>query len=736
MAAKSPWAEMGLKDQEYEQIVKMMDREPNEVELGLFAVMWSEHCGYKHSRPVLKTFPTEGKQVLQGPGENAGIVDIGDGWAVAMKIESHNHPSAIEPYQGAATGVGGIIRDVFTMGARPIALLNSLRFGPLTESHQRHLFGGVVGGIGGYGNCIGIPTVGGEVQFAPSYAGNPLVNAMCAGLVRHDDIVRGTASGVGNPVMIVGARTGRDGIHGATFASEELGEESQERRPAVQVGDPFMEKLLMEACLELIGTDYVVGIQDLGAAGLTSSASETASRGGGGIDIDTVKVPRREEGMTPYEVMLSESQERMLVIVKAGYEKEVTEVFTRYGLMAVAIGKVTDDGMLRVREGNTVVAEVPVAALTTQVPTYYPESRVPEYLKETASWQASSLPEMTDYADMLKKILGSPNIASKEWVYRQYDHTILTSTVIHPGADAALVRIKGTQRAIALTTDCNGRYCYLDPYTGGALAVAEAARNIAVTGARPLAITDCLNFGSPENPEIFYQFTRCVDGISDACRTLETPVISGNVSFYNETDQGAVYPTPVIGMIGVLEDIEKRCTMGWKEAGDAIVLLGVTREELGGSEYTAVATGKALGQPPHLDLDAEKRLIDCCLDLTGHGILHSAHDVSDGGLAVAIAECCFAGNSSANGAAISLNADFREDALLFGESQGRILVSVPSEKINHLEQTAERFQIPFSVIGKVVKDTVTIAVNQQTRIQESTAALRTVWQGAIECMMQ
>ena len=736
MTVKPRWAEMGLKEQEYAQILTHMGREPNELELGLFAVMWSEHCGYKHSRPVLKTFPTEGPHVLQGPGENAGIVDIGDGWAVAMKIESHNHPSAIEPYQGAATGVGGIIRDVFTMGARPVALLNSLRFGSLADSHQRHLFSGVVSGIGGYGNCIGIPTVGGEIQFADPYAGNPLVNAMCAGLVRHEDIVRGTASGVGNPVMVVGARTGRDGIHGATFASEELGEDSDEKRPAVQVGDPFMEKLLMEACLELIGTDYVVGIQDLGAAGLTSSASETASRGGGGIDIDTAKVPRREAGMTPYEVMLSESQERMLVIVKQGCEEKVQDVFHRYGLTAIVIGQVTDDGIMRIRDEGSVVAEVPVDALTTMVPTYHPPQVRPAYLDRTCAWNQDALPLPDDWNGAIKKLLASPNIASREWVYRQYDHTILTNTVIHPGGDAALVRIKGTRRAIALTTDCNGRYCYLDPYIGGGLAVAEAARNIAATGARPLAVTDCLNFGSPENPEIFYQFTQSAAGMSDACRALGTPVISGNVSFYNETQQGAVYPTPVVGMVGVLDDIDKRCTIGWKQMGDVIVQLGDSADGLGGSEYATLAMGEALGQPPALDLPAEKKLIDCCLDLIHGGIIRSAHDISDGGLAVALAECCFFGAEGATGAVMELTENIRPDALLFGEAQARMIVSLDPQNLKKLEEAAAKHGVPIRIIGTVAPDALTVSVQGELLIQEKTSALQAVWQEAIPCIMK
>ncbi|MGI5839666.1 MAG: phosphoribosylformylglycinamidine synthase subunit PurL [bacterium] len=735
MAKQERWAEMGLNRSEYERILSSLGREPNDVELGIFAVMWSEHCSYKTSRPVLKLFPTEGARVLQGPGENAGIVDIGDGQAVVMKIESHNHPSAIEPYQGAATGVGGIVRDIFTMGARPVALLDSLRFGNPDDYQVRRLVGGVVSGIGGYGNCIGVPTVGGETFFADTYAGNPLVNAMGVGLIESKAIVRGKAVGEGNPVMLVGARTGRDGIHGATFASEELSEETAERRPAVQAGDPFLEKLLMEACLELIGTDAVIGIQDLGAAGLTSSCSETAGRGGSGMDIDVALVPRREEGMTPYEVMLSESQERMLVIVQKGCEGETRQIFTKYDLLAVQIGTVTGDGILRVRDNGTVVAEVPVKALTEEAPTYYPEYREAEDAKERRTFDAARLPEPADYGIALARLLASPNIADKEWIYRQYDSTIMTDTVLHPGGDAAVLRIKGTPKGIALTTDCNGRFCYLDPYTGGGLAVAEAARNLACVGARPLAVTDCLNFGSPAKPEIFWQFRRAVEGMSDACRTLDTPVISGNVSFYNETNGEAIYPTPIVGMIGLLPDLDKRCSLDFKASGDVIILLGATKAEIGGSEYMATIHGRVAGIPPVLDLAAERNLIECLLAAADNGLLRSAHDCAEGGLAVAVAECCFAAAPAAKGAEVDINSELRRDFLLFGETAARAVISVAGTDLNELLSLAAAHQVPAAVIGRVSAGKLIFRVNGEICIDTATGEMEKAWREAIECLM-
>lgn len=579
------YQQMGLSDEEFAMIEKILGRTPNYTETGLFSVMWSEHCSYKNSKPVLKKFPTTGEKVLQGPGEGAGIVDIGDGQAVVFKIESHNHPSAIEPYQGAATGVGGIIRDVFSMGARPIALLNSLRFGELDSARVRYLFKEVVAGIAGYGNCIGIPTVGGEVQFDPCYEGNPLVNAMCVGLIDHKDIKKGQAHGLGNTVMYVGAKTGRDGIHGATFASEELTEQSDEKRPAVQVGDPFMEKLLLEACLELVQSDALVGIQDMGAAGLASSSSEMASKAGMGIELNLDLVPQRETGMTAYEMMLSESQERMLIVVKKGREQEIKDLFAKYDLECVAIGKVTDDKQFRLLHKGEVVADIPVDALAEDAPVYHKPSKEPAYFAEFQAMD-HEVPQVDNLKETLLQLLSQPTIASKEWVYEQYDYMVRTNTVVSPGSDAAVTRIRGTRKALAMTTDCNARYVYLDPETGGKIAVAEAARNIICSGAEPLAITDNLNFGNPEKPEVFWQIEKAADGISEACRVLETPVIGGNVSLYNETSGTAIYPTPVIGMVGLITDLDHITTQHFKNAGDLIYLVGETKGEFGGSELT------------------------------------------------------------------------------------------------------------------------------------------------------
>lgn len=708
MADREAWKEMGLTEQEYNEIKKALGREPNYVELGMFGVMWSEHCSYKNSKPVLKRFPTDGERVLQGPGENAGIVDIGDNLAVVMKIESHNHPSAIEPYQGAATGVGGIIRDIFTMGARPVALLNSLRFGELDSPRVKYLFGGVVSGIAGYGNCVGIPTIGGEVYFARSYAGNPLVNAMCVGIVQHDRIVKGKACGVGNSVMLVGSTTGRDGIHGASFASEELSEDSEEKRPAVQVGDPFMEKLLLEACLELLQTGAVVGIQDLGAAGLTSSSCETAARAGTGIELDVALVPRREEGMTPYEVMLSESQERMLVIVERGREKEVQEIFRKWDLNAVNIGRVTGDGMLRVLENGVKVAEVPALLLAEGAPVVKRPSQEPAYLKEANKLDPAELPVPSDFNDVLKELLASPNICSREWVYSQYDHMVRTDTIVLPGSDAAVLRIKGTGKAIALTADCNGRYCYLDPFEGGKAAVAEAARNLVCSGAKPLAVTDCLNFGNPEKPGIYWQFEKCIDGMSEACRALNTPVISGNVSFYNETKGSAVYPTPVVGMVGLIENIDRVTTQGFKNTGDLIVLIGQNGDDIGGSEYLKVRFGLEKGIPPRVDLEMEKKVQETCLECISLGIINSAHDTSEGGLAVALAESCISGKK---GARVELEGEgLRDDVLLFGETQSRVIVSLAKENLHMLEKIAGDRQAPVKVIGWVTDEDFVIDV--------------------------
>ena len=726
------WREMGLSDQEYELVKEILGREPNEVELGMFAVMWSEHCSYKISKNVLRSFPTEGPRVIQGPGENAGVVDIGDGQAVVFKIESHNHPSAIEPYQGAATGVGGIVRDIFTMGARPIALLDSLRFGSLQSKKSRYLFSGVVSGIAGYGNCIGIPTVGGETYFHPSYEDNCLVNVMCIGLLDQKDLAKGVAAGPGNPVMVVGAKTGRDGIHGATFASEELNESSEERRPAVQVGDPFMEKLLLEACLELIKTGYVVGMQDMGAAGLTSSSVEMASRAGTGIEMDVALVPQREEGMTPYEILLSESQERMLVVPRQGKEKEVQEIFAKWGLEAVVIGKVTDDGYMTIKENGRIVAHVPAKALTDMCPKYDPEAVEPAYLTQAQEYDLSDLPELEDYSQILLSMLGNPNIASKEWIYRQYDHMVGINTVVGPGADAAVLRIKGKNKAIAATTDCNSRYVYLNPYRGGQIAVAEAARNLVCVGAEPLAVTDCLNFGSPEKPEIFWQFKEAVAGLADACRELETPVTGGNVSFYNETKGEAVYPTPVVGMVGLIEDLKHITTPGFKEEGDIIILLGQTKDELGGSAYLSHIHGLEAGCPPEINLQLEKQVQKTTLALIREGLVASAHDCSEGGLAVALADCCLAGKK---GADISLTEAMRASAALFGESQSRIIISIPKNDLDTVLLKLKESQVPYKVLGTVSGDDELSIAGSGWKLRVSLERMEEKYREAIPCIM-
>lgn len=726
--------EVALTEEEYDLVVEKLGREPSIVELGMFGALWSEHCGYKNSKPVLRLFPTQGTRVLQGPGENAGVVDIGDGLGIVLKIESHNHPSAIEPYQGAATGVGGIIRDIFTMGARPIALLNSLRFGPLSKARNRYLFSGVVAGIGGYGNCIGIPTVAGEVYFDESYSGNPLVNAMCVGVIESAKLIRATASGEGNLLMLVGADTGRDGIHGATFASVELDERSEERRPAVQVGNPFLEKLLMEACLELLDTGYLVGMQDLGAAGLTSSTVECASKGDSGVDIDLAHVPRRESGMTPYELMLSESQERMLVIVKRGYEDKVREIFERWDLHSEVIGQVTSDGIVRVREHDEVVAEIPAKLLTDEVPIYHRTGVRPTFLTELNTLDLESVP-VADPNEALLKLLAWPNIASKEYVYRQYDYTIRTNTVILPGdGDAAVTRIKGTSKAIALTTDCNGRYCYLDPYRGGALAVAEAARNLVCVGAKPLAVTNCLNFGNPEKPEIYYQLENCVKGMAEACRILDTPVVSGNVSLYNESSGEAIYPTPVVGMLGLLDNADKRCGMGFQGVGDVIALLGgLNQPTLGGSDYLEAIHGRVGGMPPSIDLDFERRAQDCCLEAIRSGLIKSAHDCGEGGLAVALAESCIVGQVGAN---ITLKADEgrvwekRIDTLLFGEAPSRIVISLGPDNLSSLERLAREYRVPLLELGRTGGEGLHI----DSLVKLPLAHLVATWRGSLEAI--
>jgi phosphoribosylformylglycinamidine synthase len=727
----------GLKPEEYDRIVQFLGREPNLTELGIFSVMWSEHCSYKSSRVHLKTLPTSGPQVLQGPGENAGAIDIGDGLAAVFKIESHNHPSFIEPYQGAATGVGGIIRDIFTMGARPIALLNSLRFGDLDEPGTRRLVEGVVAGIAGYGNSIGIPTVGGEIAFEPAYAANPLVNVFCLGIARHADIIKGVASGIGNAVYYVGAKTGRDGIHGATMASAEFDEKSMEKRPAVQVGDPFMEKLLLEACLEVMQTDALVGIQDMGAAGLTCSTTEMGSRGGAGVEIDVSLVPQRETAMTPYEIMLSESQERMLLVVKRGREAEVERIFDKWDLHAARIGEVTADGMLRVKDRGVVAAEIPNRALTDEAPVYRRPMEPPAYLGDAQRLDIQALPSPPNPNASFLALLGSPTIGSKAWVYRQYDHTVRTNTLNIPGLGAGVVRIKGTARALALSVDGNGRYCYLDPYVGAMLAVAEAARNVACAGARPLGATNCLNFGNPERPAIMWQFARAVEGIGAACRALDVPITGGNVSLYNETDGRAVYPTPVIGVVGLLNDATRVLTRRFQKAGDAVILLGRDKCELGGSEYLKLAYDLVAGRPPEIDLVAERALQTLVVALAEETLIRSANDCSDGGLAVALAECTFDTNGTGVAATLSAGAATGVAALdriatLFGESASRVVVSAAPAHVDEVLMRAAREGVPAVVIGKVGGTRVTIDVDGERTIDVAVAEAERVWSSAIE----
>jgi phosphoribosylformylglycinamidine synthase II len=728
------YKEMGLSDEEYEKIIGILGRKPNYLETGMFSVMWSEHCGYKNSRPLLKNFPVTGPQVIQGPGENAGVIDIEDGQALVFKIESHNHPSAIEPYQGAATGVGGIVRDIFTMGARPIALLNSLRFGSLDDEWVKQLFSGVVAGIGDYGNCLGIPTVGGEVYFNAAYQGNPLVNAMCAGLVDKDEIAYAVAGEIGSPLMLVGARTGRDGLHGATFASEKLSEASREKRPSVQVGDPFMEKLLIEACLELIKEDLIAGMQDLGAAGLTSSIAEAASKNGRGAKMDVLKVPQRETGMTPYEIMLSESQERMLIVPREGQEARIREIFDNWGLDATVIGEVTGDGMFSVYEGEKLAGIVPVEALTEGCPVYVREGQEPPYYKKHHSFDMDTLPEI-EPVQALIKLMASPDIASKGWVYSQYDHQVMTNTALVPGdGDAAVLRIKGTKKGIALSTDCNGRMVYLDPYQGGMMAVCESARNLACVGAKPLALTNCLNFGDPENPHIYWQMQEAIRGMSDAARKLNTPVVSGNVSLYNETAAGAIFPTPVVGMAGLIKDVHKRCRMAFQKEGDLIVLLGRFREELGGSEYLFVCHGIETGAVPPVDLEEEKNLIELLIRLIDQEVLRSCHDISEGGLAAALAECSIKGK-------IGFKVDIdhkgkRRDKILFSEASGRAVVSLDQGDLSLVQEISAQYGIEVNVLGKVGGNSMIFAETGKLFIDFTVDAVTRIWEEAIQCHME
>jgi len=731
--------EHNLTREEYDRITAMLGRTPTFPELGIFSALWSEHCSYKHSKPVLKTFPTTGPQVIQGPGENAGVLRLPGGWAVAFKIESHNHPSAVEPYQGAATGAGGILRDVFTMGARPVALLNSLRFGPLDDARNRYLFAGAVRGIGDYGNCVGVPTLGGEVDFAAGYSGNPLVNAMCVGVLRERDLIKAAAHGVGNVLLAVGSRTGRDGIHGASFASEELTHESERRRPQVQVGDPFTEKLLLEASLELIASGHIVAIQDMGAAGLTSSSAEMAARGGVGVEIDLSKVPTREPGMTPYEILLSESQERMLVVAKAVRVKEVQAIATKWELDATPIGRVTDDGMYRCLWQGKVVVEIPGRQLVEDCPVYSPEAKEDPRIAELRARQPVPGTGYPVPGDALLKILDDPSVASKRWVFEQYDSTVQASTVIPPGGDAGVLRVRHEDFGIAVKTDCNSRYVRLDPYEGGKAAVAESARNVACTGARPLGITNCLNFGNPERPEVFYQFREACRGIADACRALGTPVTGGNVSFYNESPTGAVDPTPVIGMIGVLPRVDRAVPSHARATGDVIFVLGETRAELGGSAFWETCLAFAGGQPPRVDLDTERRLIELLVTGAERGLFRSAHDCSHGGLAVALAEVAMGGpyQDAGFGLDVDLTAHgspLTAHDLLFSESHGRAVITGAPERADAVQALAAELGVPALRAGSVgpVNGRFRIALHDRGgSIDQPVARLREVYFSAI-----
>ena len=716
--------QVALTPEEYRVIVEELKRAPSEVELGMLGVLWSEHCSYKSSKALLRRLPSTGAAVIQGPGENAGAVNIGHGWAAVFKIESHNHPSAIEPYQGAATGVGGIIRDVIAMGARPIALLDSLRFGPLPRS-SRHVEG-VVAGIGGYGNCIGIPTVGGEVYFDECYTNNPLVNAMCVGLVRVDRLMRARAEGTGNSLMLVGADTGRDGIHGASFASLELDESSSERRPAVQVGNPFLEKCVLEACMDLALTDAVVAIQDLGAAGLTSSVAECAGRvPGAGARIDVSRVPRRERGMTPYDVMLSESQERMLVVVERGREAEVEAIFQAWDLTSAVIGHVTDDGLLTVVDGAHEVARLPVGLLTDGAPMRRLVGVAPE---QPPGLDMDALPPPVDPGAILLRLLASPNLSSRRGIFRRYDHMVGAATVIPPGGDAAMLRVKGTRLGLAVTTDCNSRYCHLDPHLGAQLAVAEAARNIVATGAHPLAVTDCLNFANPDRPEVYWEMEETVAGLAHACRALDLPIVSGNVSLYNDSSgESAIYPTPVIGMVGLIEDYSKRLGAGLRSEGDFVMLVGSSHNDLGGSEYVKVEHGVVAGRPPALDLVRERAVDRLVLAAAENGLLHSAHDCAEGGMLVALAECCLLGGIGVRCPAIRPEAPLRLDAAFFGESPSRFVVSLASRAMPELQSLARRHHVEISLLGLAGGDFVEFEGQFRLSLDE----MRQAWEGAL-----
>lgn len=731
--------EMGLNDSEYDLCCEVLGRQPTYTEVGMFSVMWSEHCGYKYSRPVLRLIQNYRQMADEGTMENAGVVPLGDGLGVVFKMESHNHPSAVEPVQGAATGIGGILRDIFTMGARPIASLDSLRFGPLDDPRNKYLFRGVVEGIAFYGNCVGVPTVGGEVVFHPAYTGNCLVNAMAIGLVREDEIAKATAKGVGNPVLLVGARTGRDGIHGATFASVELSEESESRRSNVQCGDPFTEKLLIEATLEALATGCITGIQDFGAAGLTCSTCETSAKAGTGMHIDVAKVPRREKGMSAYEVMLSESQERMLAIVEKGHEDEVAGVFRKWGLNAAIIGEVTGDGMVTVDEDGVTVAHVPADWLADRCPTYTLEAQEPAYVEEMRGVDLSAVPQPADLNAVLLTLLSHPTIASKRWVYRQYDHQVQTNSVVLPGAaDAAVLRVRGSVKGIAATTDCNARFCWLNPFEGARNAVAEAARNLACVGARPAGVTDCLNFGNPQKPEAFWQFRECVRGMAETCDAWNIPIVSGNVSFYNETPDGAILPTPAIGMVGILDDVSKHVEMAFRRENDVILLLGApcrgTAGEMAGSEYLATVHDMEAGILPKVNLDAEAALRATLLTAIAEGHIASAHDISDGGYAVTLAECCI---PNGLGAEVLCGTDERVDSALFAENPGRVIVSCPSEFDSaELQRIAYEKGCPCAFQGWVKGSRIRVAFGKDDiPLDISVADCRGAWESAIPSVM-
>jgi len=722
----------GLTVQEYKRILDLLGRAPNFTELGIFSVMWSEHCSYKSSRPYLKQLPTEGPRVLQGPGENAGVVDIGDGQAVVFKIESHNHPSFIEPHQGAATGVGGIMRDIFTMGARPIALLDSLRFGDFDDPRTRFLLNGVVDGISNYGNCTGVPTVGGEIYFDACYNGNILVNAFCLGLVQTDKIFLAKAGGVGNPVIYVGAKTGRDGIHGASLlASSEFDETTEDKRPTVQVGDPFTEKLLIETCLELMQKDWVIGVQDMGAAGLTSSSFEMAGNSGTGIEFDLSQVPLREEGMTAYEILLSESQERMLFVVKKGHEKEALEILDKWGLDGAVIGQVIESPVVRINYQGEQVVNLPIEPVVNGALNLKRPKSKPTYLEEIQHLDLTELADPPRGDEALRQLLASPNIASKEWIYEQYDHMVRLNTLVMPGSDSAVMRIPNSGKAVALSVDCNSRYCYLDPFEGAQIAVAECARNIACSGGTPIGLTNCLNFGNPEKPEIMWQFEQSVLGIAEACKFFDIPVVSGNVSLYNETKGSAIFPTPTVAVVGLLENLDDHSTQWFKNSGDLIALLGLTLEEISGSEYLKLAFDMCRGKPPHLDKKQERSVQEMCLQLIQGKSIHSAHDCSDGGLAVAVVESCITGPINALGATLNLESTLRKDALLFGESQSRILISFSEEKRESIARLAKKKEVPFTVIGEVGSSRFTVNVNGDEFIRQDIQALKNIWKNVI-----